>query len=295
MSCNARSLFFASCTSLVFVQGCFQDFDIQPNDPSLGGTGTGGDGVSDTLSSGDSRGSAGTASDDGGEATSLDGGSQSDSGIASSGGDADAGDDADPSSDGDGGDASGTGTGSASAGDDSADDSGNDACPSGDELVFDGSFETAEHTADNSSLYWEETVPEGDYIVCDASCVVDEDYAAASDGNWWAWFGGTGVLGVWRLEQDVTLPAGASWLDFNLLIPNPDTDLLEDSLQVRIDGQSVFTVTASTAGYQNWTAVHVDIGDFADGQTHTLAFVAQLSAEFELSEFLVDEVSIICD
>lgn len=291
---SARLLFLASCSSLLFATGCFQDFELQPNPPYPSSTGTGGDGVSDTRSSGGSRGSGGTAGDDGGEATTGDGGSQSESGNASDGGDADAGDQTGTSSDG-----SGTDTGSASAGDDTAADSGTDACPSGEERVFDGSFEAAALSPDNTSPFWEETVP-GDYsIICDSSCD-GSGVNGASDGEWWAWFGGSPTPGVWILEQALTLPAGANRLDFNLRIPQPESDLLTGTFDVQIDGQLVYTITADTFGYENWTPVQVDIAAFADGQSHTLTFVAEFVVHIDqvqqyANEFLLDEVSITCE
>lgn len=158
------------------------------------------------------------------------------------------------------------------------------------EAVVDGSFEAG---VENPN--WAATPG----LLCTvAVCGDGLGTAGPSDGDVWAWFGGTTDAVTETLEQTVTLPRGDAELEFQLWAGAVSTSSF--SLQVSLDGAEIFSFSSDdlnredeeggeeeddttlaglatgdedgedyTGGYED---VEIDLSDYTDDKTHTLRF-----------------------
>jgi cysteine-rich repeat protein len=151
----------------------------------------------------------------------------------------------------------------------------------GGNVVVDGSFE-----AGTPNPSWAEYSLQFGTPLCDpATCFQN----GASDGRWWAWFGGIDAFEQASLEQVVTIPSTATTLSFDVRVGECDSG--DDFLSVQIDGAEVRNdPCALTAGYVTRS---VPVDDFADGGAHTLSFEATTFAtNGGNSNIFVDRVAI---
>src|SRR5213075_2689305 len=130
--------------------------------------------------------------------------------------------------------------------------------------------------------------------LCDPPSCLAGAGTGARTGTWWAWFGGIdSTFEQGTLTQSVTIPAGTARLEFYLTAFSQRTDGT-DYLAVSVDTTEVFRVTdQQIAPYAaNYVLVSVPINAFAGG-THTLKFDSITHGGGMLTNFYVDDVSII--
>jgi hypothetical protein len=114
----------------------------------------------------------------------------------------------------------------------------------------------------------------------------------AHTGDWWAWFGGIeGVLETGTLSQQVLIPTGVSQLNFWFSAPNVDL-LANDFIELTIDGNQLWSYSASGGVISDYTLQSLDISDFADDTDHILEFSSTTLGENAVTNFFVDDVSI---
>jgi hypothetical protein len=162
------------------------------------------------------------------------------------------------------------------------------------ELVRDGGFEEA---VDNGNFVldspdWTEADSLFDSPLCNADlCGTGGGTATPHSGDQWAWFGGASTAGhTVSLTQDVTIPAGAASLSYwfrNGSVSEP----FDATLTVAVDGTTVMTHTEAATPDADYTQQTIDIGDFADGGSHTLSFT-YVNGGTGTTNMTVDDVSI---
>lgn len=148
--------------------------------------------------------------------------------------------------------------------------------------VADGSFEAGE-----PNPFWTESSANFGTPICSpATCGLD----IASDGLWYVWFGGIPAYEAASVSQALTVPSNATTLEFDLLIGACDSPA--DYMNVTIDGNVVFSTGSCTltpgGGYETHS---VDIGTYADGGPHTLAFESEsFSTNGNWASIFVDNI-----
>jgi hypothetical protein len=128
--------------------------------------------------------------------------------------------------------------------------------------------------------------------ICDLSCGTGGG-TPPHEGDFWAWFGGAaGVVETGFLEQSVTIPDGAINLTFFLDIPASSGNAA-DFLNVRIDGNLVFSVLEGDPAYTpaGWEQVSVSLAGFNDGNSHLLRFESTTFGN-DVTNFFVDDIEI---
>ncbi len=120
--------------------------------------------------------------------------------------------------------------------------------------------------------------------------------ALASEGEFFAWFGGSSNPNMQTLTQaDVTISADATELTFDLLIGICDSTT--DVLTVEIDGNEVFS-TGACADTEAYETQAVDLtsapgGPYNDDLPHTISFIGNtLAINGGNSNFFVDNVAV---
>src|SRR5262245_36568433 len=155
-------------------------------------------------------------------------------------------------------------------------------------FVADGSFE-----AGIGAGTWTESSTNFGTPLCDSLCGSNGGTGPRT-GSIFAWFGGVDAFEEGSLEQSLTIPASAASLDFYLEIPAASGNGV-DFLRVKIDGTTVFEafendVLYGGAGYE---LASVPLAGFADGAVHTLRFESTITGTPRLTNFAVDDVSIL--
>jgi len=154
--------------------------------------------------------------------------------------------------------------------------------------VADGSFEDG-----IGAGTWTELSTNFGTPLCDSLCGSNGG-SGARTGSIFAWFGGVDEFEEGSLEQSVTIPSSASSLDFYLEIPAASGNGV-DFLRVKIDGTTVFEAFEDDplyggAGYE---LASVPLGGFADGGVHSLRFESIITGSPRLTNFALDDVSIL--
>lgn len=155
------------------------------------------------------------------------------------------------------------------------------------EAVADGSFE-----AGSPSPSWAEASTNFGTPLCTIAACGTGLGTGPRTGDWWTWFGGIAAAEVGSMQQSVTLPAGANTLTFYLEIPASSGNGT-DFINVRMDGNILFTAFENTPGYSTYALVSVDISAYADGGSHLLRFESTISGAPSGTNFFVDDVSIV--
>lgn len=162
------------------------------------------------------------------------------------------------------------------------------ACSSS--FVADGSFEAGLQAATWMAFSTNFGTP-----LCDSLCGSNGGTGPRS-GNIFAWFGGIDTFEEGTLEQSLTIPAAASTLDFYLEIPVSSGNGM-DFLRVKIDGTTVFEAFESDAPYAGvgYELASIPLGGFADDGLHTLRFESIITGSPSLTNFAVDDVSLLVE
>lgn len=156
-------------------------------------------------------------------------------------------------------------------------------------LVQDGGFE-----AGVVPTYWTQTSTNFGTPICDASC----GGVGPRTGTFWAWFGGAGTAAeAGSLEQVGTIATGPKnltfyvWWSSSVSAP-PDPSAY---FNVKIDGNTIFTLTPATASAYNagYTLAVVDISAYADGAGHTLRFESNNAAAAGSTNIHLDDINIV--
>jgi len=157
-----------------------------------------------------------------------------------------------------------------------------------DNLIADGGFEDG-----TPSMAWTETSLNFMTPICDTDCTMDPG-ADPFVGNWYAWFGGIDTdPEIASVSQLVTIDGQTVFLAFRFQI-NAAAGTGNDFFEVTVDDETVWLATdAEIADYGGYTPISVDISDFADGNAHTITFTGDVLGEGELTNFFLDEVSLV--
>lgn len=156
-------------------------------------------------------------------------------------------------------------------------------------LVQDGSFE-----AGFVSTYWAQTSTNFGTPLCDSSC----GGVGPRTGDYWAWFGGAGTAAeTGSLEQSGVIATGPKTLNFYIWWSS-SVDAPPDpaaTFNVKIDGNTVFTLTPATAATYSteYTLASVDISAYADGNSHTLRFESSNAAASGSTNIHLDDIEIV--
>jgi cysteine-rich repeat protein len=132
--------------------------------------------------------------------------------------------------------------------------------------------------------------------ICDIEDVLTCDPFPASgpaSGSHWAWFGGIDVYEDASLEQTVTIPVGATRLNFQLEAPVCDS--AADYLEVLVDENPVFRIDGSSplCGAMGYVTQEADISAFGDGGSHSLKLRTEtFAANLDVTNFFVDDLAI---
>jgi len=159
---------------------------------------------------------------------------------------------------------------------------------SGANLVQDPGFEDG-----TPNGFWAETSTNFGTPLCDlANC--NSVGSTMHSGDWWVWFGGTDLPEQGSVTQSITIPAGSATLTFWLEVPTCGSNGASDFMRVTVDGNQVFSVdaTAAVCDVVGYVQHSIDLSAFADGGTHTLAFVST-TAGGTISNFFVDDVAVV--
>jgi hypothetical protein len=152
--------------------------------------------------------------------------------------------------------------------------------------ITDGGFE-----AGTPNPYWTESSTNFGTPICSLGSGCGGANQAHT-GDWWAWFGGIeGVLETGTLSQQVLIPTGVSQLNFWFSAPNVDL-LANDFIELTIDGNQLWSYSASGGVISDYTLQSLDISDFADDTDHILEFSSTTLGENAVTNFFVDDVSI---
>ena len=156
--------------------------------------------------------------------------------------------------------------------------------------VFDGGFEDG---TPNPS--WNEASLVFGTPLCDlATCGNCAGNCSARTGSWYAWFGGANELEIGSIDQDITIPAGATNASLTFWVKMATTfDHGLDSLKCQMDTSTMFVVT--NADSNTYSADYVmetmDVSAYADGSSHNLQFWGYQQGA-GITNILVDDVSL---
>jgi uncharacterized repeat protein (TIGR01451 family) len=154
-----------------------------------------------------------------------------------------------------------------------------------DNVVGDHSFEQT-----LSGTPW---VSGGDFVGPVCSPVICLGVDEAVTGDFYLWFGGMGITNMSYISQTLTIPeVDEAVLSFWISVAaNPAIDQIK--LEITIDGELIAVYTEEDALlYGAYTEIHLDVSDFADGDSHVLMLQGTEIGATSASIF-VDDVRIV--
>jgi hypothetical protein len=159
--------------------------------------------------------------------------------------------------------------------------------------VMDGGFEL---TAGGLNPYWSSTSTRFGTSLCSLSvCGTGNGTAAPRNGNAWVWFDGTSGTSAEQgsASQAVIFPSGGvATLSYYLRIGFVNAPFTS-TLQVKIDGTTVQTITEPSSAESGYTQRTVDVSAYADGATHSLRFEYSRPEGAASDNFTLDDVSLL--
>ena len=153
-------------------------------------------------------------------------------------------------------------------------------------VVDDGSFEAGAFGGT-----WNESSTNFGTPICDAGSCGTGGGTGPSDGSFWTWFGGVSAYELGIVNQDVTIPATATNMTFD--VEQAVCDSGNDYAALFIDGNLEWFVLGSdlscgTVGYAQQT---VNVAAYADGGVHQVQFQSEIfAANGGGSNFFIDNV-----
>jgi hypothetical protein len=159
------------------------------------------------------------------------------------------------------------------------------------ETLVDGTFEAAVGNPPVSPGWTVSDSEQGTPICTPTFCSSPPAGVAPHGGNNYARFGGTDVAGhTASIQQPVTLPQGSATLAFWFANPEVSLSGTQARLDVRIDGKLLMRLFEGDFN-ATYVQLDLDISEFADGGSHTLAF-EYLNGAVGANSMVVDDVSI---
>ncbi len=157
------------------------------------------------------------------------------------------------------------------------------------DFMVDGGFE-----AGTPSAFWTEASTNFGTPICDPFFCGFGGGTGPRTGNFWAWFGGVPAFEAGSVEQTLTIPVGATSLDFFLEIPVSSGNGT-DFVRVLIDATNVFEASEGEAPYAGigYEPVSIPLGAFADGGLHTIRFESVQTGAPGVTNFFVDDISLL--
>jgi hypothetical protein len=154
------------------------------------------------------------------------------------------------------------------------------------DFMVDGSFEGG-----TPSAAWNEASTNFGTPICDPFACGFGGGTGPRTGNFWAWFGGIPANEIGSVDQNVTIPVGATTLDFYLEIPVSSGNGI-DYVRLKVDGTILYTAMESAGPYIGYAPVSVPIGAYADGGVHNIRFESVQTGAPGISNFFVDDISL---
>ncbi len=116
-------------------------------------------------------------------------------------------------------------------------------------------------------------------------------WSSPHSGTNFAWFGGSDTAGhTASISQAVTLPAGTATLEFWIAVPEASDTGVDATLDVTVD-DTVVDHIGEFDYTDTYEEVQVDISQYADGASHTLAFSYE-NGDTGANSFVVDDISL---
>jgi hypothetical protein len=152
--------------------------------------------------------------------------------------------------------------------------------------IVDGGFEAGVFSGN-----WNESSTNFGTPICDGSCGFGGG-TGPNSGSFWAWFGGIPAFEEGAVSQAVTIPVGATTLDFFLEVPVSSGNGV-DFLEVTVDGNQEYLVLENVGPFVGYVLQQVNIAAYADGGNHTVEFHSIITgAGGDFTNFFVDDISI---
>ena len=159
------------------------------------------------------------------------------------------------------------------------------------ELLVDGGFEAATGSPPVSPG-WTVDDSELDTPICTVEeCTAAPAGVEAHTGTGFVWFGGSDTAGhSSSISQVVTIPHGSAELRY--WFANPEISEIGDAARfdITIDGKRLHTIVEGEHS-GSYDLFELDISEFADGGTHTLAF-DYLNGDTGANSMVVDDIGI---
>jgi subtilisin family serine protease len=155
-------------------------------------------------------------------------------------------------------------------------------------LLADPSFE-----AYTPNPYWVEASTNfGTPLCTTADCGNGGGSASPRTGSVWGWFGGTNSDEIASLAQTITIPSGATTLQFYFWIGSAGVGSdINDVFNAQIDSTTLFSANATQIGsYPGYTLISVDASTFANGGSHTVRFISNTTGQ--TVNFNLDDVAL---
>ena len=133
--------------------------------------------------------------------------------------------------------------------------------------LLDGGFE------DGPGGPWTEASSTFGTPICDvATCGNGGGPCVPNTGTFYVWFGGANSIETGSVEQALVFPTGTTGdLTMAVKIASPGAGLLDDRIEVSIDGTIAGTITShDSTTYTDYTPYTLDVSSYADGLSHTI-------------------------
>ena len=132
----------------------------------------------------------------------------------------------------------------------------------------------------------------GSPVCTTSTCNNGGGTSAPLTGQGWVWFGGTPAFEQGSVTQNVTLPdEGTAHLRLFIKI-GARSGNGTDFLRVLLSGDELFLLFESNPAFGQYTVVDFDVSAYADGSDHLLRIESTTSSSPEVTNFLVDDVSL---
>lgn len=155
------------------------------------------------------------------------------------------------------------------------------------DTIDDGGFE-----AGTPNPFWTESSTNFGTPICDLGACGDGTGTGPNSGTFWAWFGGIAAAETGSVSQDIQMTAGGTaTVDFFLEIPATSGNGV-DFLELRVDGNTEWSVLENEPGFATYAPVSVDISAYADGAVHTFEFFSTITGSPSGTNFFIDDVTL---
>lgn len=156
-------------------------------------------------------------------------------------------------------------------------------------IVADPSFELG---AGAGSPWVQTSANFGTPLCAVVDCGSAGDTVGPRTGDWFAWFGGTSALEAASVAQLVTLADGTASLSF--WFSHAAGANANDYIEVVLNTTPVWRYDGNGALLgQGYTEITVNLDAFATGATYALSFYSQSGLDGIVSNFLVDDISVV--